>query len=201
MLRRRNSWVNKPYHPQSRKHQPPLIKRMTASPTARMSRKRAKRRESKRDPPHFLRPIWGHPERRFLMQSYHQWVWYGYSQGGVGALWCCCHSIGLASFSPIFTHGKSQYIFYIFAMVTNWPCLKQLLLFLTSMFPFISKAEDLTAQLLHLVRLEDVAKLLSKFSARQAARVMYVLIQADAYAGPKAAAMLLDCMAPTFSVR
>ena len=69
------------------------------------------------------------------------------------------------------------------------------------MFPFISKAEDLTAQLLHLVRLEDVAKLLSKFSARQAARVMYVLIQADAYAGPKAAAMLLDCMAPTFAVR
>ena len=63
------------------------------------------------------------------------------------------------------------------------------------------QAEDLTAQLLRVSRLSDVAKLLSKFGARHVARVMYVLVRADAAAGARVSAMLLDCLAPTFAIR
>ncbi len=54
---------------------------------------------------------------------------------------------------------------------------------------------------LQVVRIQDVQQLLLKFSAKSLARVMYVFTKADAINGPKAAAMLLECMAPTMAIR
>jgi hypothetical protein len=64
-----------------------------------------------------------------------------------------------------------------------------------------SQASELAVQLLLVPKLQNVAQLLSKFSATAVARVMYIFMEEDTTFGPKACAQLLECMQPTFAVR
>lgn len=42
---------------------------------------------------------------------------------------------------------------------------------------------------------------LSKFSARHVARVLRIFLKADPVGGARAGGMLLECLAPTFTIR
>ncbi|GAX72927.1 hypothetical protein CEUSTIGMA_g382.t1 [Chlamydomonas eustigma] len=63
------------------------------------------------------------------------------------------------------------------------------------------QAQELVASLLSVSGIEDVAKLLCKYSAKHTARALYMLLRLDQINGAKAAAMLLDCMSPISAIR
>ncbi|GAX83706.1 hypothetical protein CEUSTIGMA_g11131.t1 [Chlamydomonas eustigma] len=63
------------------------------------------------------------------------------------------------------------------------------------------QAQELVVALLRVHSIADATKLLSKFSAKHTARTLYMMVRMDPVYGTRAAARLLDAMAPISAIR